>query len=120
MILPHRALPWRMVVERCQDSRVCRSCGVRKIEMVVFRPWAMMTCSSLKTSGEKIAKKLRDYVYPQLGDNPHFGKNINKLKNYQPETWRYKIGGYRFFYEVDEKEGVVYMLTVDARKDSYR
>jgi mRNA interferase RelE/StbE len=70
--------------------------------------------------GEKIAKKLRDYIYPQLRDNPYFGKNIKKLKNYQPETWRYRIGSYRFFYEVDEKEGVVYMLAVDARKDSYR
>jgi mRNA interferase RelE/StbE len=73
-----------------------------------------------KGQGEKIAKKLKDYVYPQLRDNPHFGKNIKKLKNYQPETWRYRIGGHRFFYEVDEKECIVYMLAVDARKDSYR
>ena len=73
-----------------------------------------------KGQGERIAKRLKDHVYPQLRDNPHFGKNIKKLKNYQPETWRYRIGSYRFFYEVDEKEGIVYMLTVDARKDSYR
>ena len=37
---------------------------------------------------EKIAKKLREYVYPQLSDNPYFGKNIRKLKNYRPATWR--------------------------------
>ncbi|MGA2937544.1 MAG: type II toxin-antitoxin system RelE/ParE family toxin [Syntrophobacteraceae bacterium] len=73
-----------------------------------------------KGQGERLAKKPKDHVYPQLRANPHFGKNIKKLKNYQPETWRYRIGGYRFFYEVDEKETIVCMLTVDARKDSYR
>jgi mRNA interferase RelE/StbE len=73
-----------------------------------------------KGQSERIAKKLKDHVYPQLRDNPYFGKNIKKLKNYQPETWRYRIGGYRYFYEVDEKESIVYMLAVDARKDSYR
>ena len=73
-----------------------------------------------KGQSERIAKKLKDHVYPQLRDNPYFGKNIRKLKNYQPETRRYRIGSYRFFYEVDEKESIVYMLAVDASKDSYR
>lgn len=73
-----------------------------------------------KVQGERIARKLKEHVYPQLRDNPHFGKNIKKLKNYQPQTWRYRIGSYRLFYEIDEKESIVYMLTVDSRKDSYR
>ena len=73
-----------------------------------------------KGQGEKIAKRLREYVYPQLRDNPHFGKNIKKLRNYQPETRRYRIGDYRFFYEIDTKENIVYMLAVDSRRDSYR
>jgi len=73
-----------------------------------------------KGQGERIAKKLKDHVYPQLRDNPHFGRNIKKLKNYQPETWRYRIGSYRLFFEVDEKESIVCMLAVDGRKNSYR
>lgn len=73
-----------------------------------------------KVQGERIARKLKEYVYPQLRDNPHPGKNIRKLKNYQPQTWRYRIGSYRLFYEIDEKESIVYTLTVDSRKDSYR
>lgn len=73
-----------------------------------------------KGQGERIAKKLREYIYPQLRDNPHFGKNIKKLKNYQPETWRYRIGSCRFFYGIDTKENIIYMLAVDSRKDSYR
>jgi mRNA interferase RelE/StbE len=75
---------------------------------------------NFKGQSERIANKLREYVYPQLRKGPFFGKNIKKLKNYQPETWRYRIGGYRFFYEIDSKACIVYMLAVDSRKDSYR
>ncbi len=70
--------------------------------------------------GVRIRKKLSEYVYPQLRMNPFFGKNIKKLKHYEPDTWRYRIDRYRFFYEIDERERIVYMLAVDSRKDSYR
>lgn len=73
-----------------------------------------------KGRGERIRKKLSEYVYPQLRGNPYFGKNIKKLKNYEPDTWRYRIGSYRFFYEINERERIVYMLAADSRKDSYR
>ncbi|MCI0469162.1 MAG: hypothetical protein L0Y62_03750 [Nitrospirae bacterium] len=38
--------------------------------------------------GKRIRKKLLEYVYPQLRNNPYLGKNIKKLKNYKPDTWR--------------------------------
>ncbi|MDP1758364.1 MAG: type II toxin-antitoxin system RelE/ParE family toxin [Thermodesulfovibrionales bacterium] len=69
--------------------------------------------------GERLRKKLLEYVYPLLRNNPYFGKNIKKLKNYKPDTWRYRIGDYRFFYEINEKERMVYMIAADSRKDSY-
>lgn len=69
--------------------------------------------------GDRIRKKLSEFVYPQLRENPYLGKNIRKLKNYKPDTWRYRIGKYRFFYEIDEKDRMIYMTTADARKDSY-
>ncbi len=75
--------------------------------------------ADFKGRGAKVKDKLLSYVYPQLSDNPYFGKNIKKLKNYNPETWRYRIGDYRFFYEIDETEAVIYMIAADARKDSY-
>ena len=35
----------------------------------------------ISRSGQsKIAKKLRDFVYPQLRQHPHFGSNIKKLR----------------------------------------
>lgn len=67
-----------------------------------------------------LPKKLTAYVYPQLRLGPYFGPNIRKLQGYTPQTWRYRIGPYRLFYSVDEDDKVVFMLTVDDRKDAYR
>ncbi len=68
---------------------------------------------------ERIKRKLATYVYPQLKQNPYFGKHIKKLINYTPETWRYRIGDYRFFYTIDESKKIVSMLTVDHRGSAY-
>jgi mRNA interferase RelE/StbE len=68
---------------------------------------------------EKISSKLRGLVYPQLSEQPYFGTNIKKLKGFKPETWRYRIGSYRFFYIVDDKEKIVFMVAADMRQQSY-
>ena len=68
---------------------------------------------------KRIKAKLSAYVYPQLRQQPFFGKNIKKLKDFAPDTWRYKIGNYRFFYTIDESKKTVFMLTIDHRKNAY-
>ncbi len=68
---------------------------------------------------ERIKTKLTQYVYPQLKQNPYFGKNIKKLKGYLPETWRYRIGSYRFFYEIDEQKKIVFLTAADNRQSAY-
>ena len=70
-------------------------------------------------SEEKIVAKLRKYVYPQLRQEPYFGKNIKKLKGYTPETWRYHIGDYRFFYEIDDKKKIVFLIAAGLRSKGY-
>ena len=67
-----------------------------------------------------VQKKLTEYVYPQLRKDPFLGPNIKKLKGYEPATWRYRIGKFRVFFMVDQAEGVVFMLSVDDRRDAYR
>jgi len=59
------------------------------------------------------------YAYPQLRQNPYYGKNIKKLVNYDPDTWRYRIGDYRFFYTIDDHKKIVYMLAADNRQGAY-
>ena len=71
------------------------------------------------TLRRKIEAKLSSYAYPQIKGEPHFGPNIKKLRDWEPETWRYRIGPWRAFYEINDREQVVYMLTFDWRKDAY-
>jgi mRNA interferase RelE/StbE len=67
-----------------------------------------------------LPKKLETYVYPQLRREPYYGPNIRKLQGYEPPTWRYRIGSYRLFYTVDNAKRIVFILTIDDRKDAYR
>ena len=67
----------------------------------------------------RIQRKLAAYVYPQLRANPYAGKNVKKLRDAVPDTWRYRIGDYRFFYTVDERQRLVCMLTADHRGHAY-
>jgi mRNA interferase RelE/StbE len=67
----------------------------------------------------KVSKKLLQIVYPQLREYPHFGPHIKKLKGFEPETWRYRIGAWRFFYEIDEEEKIVYLLAASHRSSAY-
>ena len=69
---------------------------------------------------QKIKTKLRNYVYPQLRVQPHLGNNTRELKEYSPETWRYRIGEYRFFYQIDEEEKIIFMIAAEHRKQAYR
>lgn len=67
-----------------------------------------------------LRNKLDGYVYPQIRIEPFYGKNIKKLRGYSPDTWRYRIGSFRLFYVVDKKEHVVFILTIDARRNAYQ
>jgi mRNA interferase RelE/StbE len=75
--------------------------------------------SNLGPRREKVIARLLDDVYPQLRAQPYFGRNIKKLKGYKPETWRYRIGGFRLFYEIDDAGKIVFMIAADARQKSY-
>jgi mRNA interferase RelE/StbE len=68
---------------------------------------------------KSLEKKIDEYISPQLKQEPHFGKNVKKLRDYVPETWRYRIGNFRLFYIIDEKGKIVVMISIDNRKNAY-
>jgi mRNA interferase RelE/StbE len=70
-----------------------------------------------RKESDLLQRKLRDYVYPQLRDNPFLGPNIRKLKDYTPDTWRYRVGHFRIFFLVDQAARIVYVLSVDHRRE---
>ncbi len=67
-----------------------------------------------------IRTKLSSFVYTQLRQMPFYGPNIKKLRGFNPETWRYRIGKYRVFFQVDNPERIIFILTVEKRKDAYK
>jgi mRNA interferase RelE/StbE len=69
---------------------------------------------------KRLEGKLRAYVYPALCESPQFGPNIKRLKNWNPPTWRYRVGDWRFFYEIDEGKRIVFMTVADHRREAYR
>ena len=67
----------------------------------------------------KIYNKIKTYVYPQIRINPFFGKNIKKLKGEFKDVYRYRIGEYRLFYQVAEKQILIFIMDIVKRKDAY-
>ena len=67
----------------------------------------------------KIYNKVKTYIYPQLRSNPFFGKNIKKLKDEFKDVYRYRIGEYRLFYQVDEKQILIFIMDIMKKKDAY-
>jgi len=66
-----------------------------------------------------IKGKLKIRTYNQLREQRHYGINIKKLKNYNPETWRYRIGNFRVFYEINEEEKIVNIIGISTRQNTY-
>ena len=65
-------------------------------------------------------KKIKDYVYPILRENPFFGPNIKKLKGEYRELYRYRIGEYRLFYKINEETVIIFIIDIENRKDAYK
>lgn len=67
----------------------------------------------------KYYQKIKDYAYPILRLNPHYGPNIKRLKGDMKLIYRYRIGDFRLFYYVDEQKKTVFILEFENRKDAY-
>ena len=72
------------------------------------------------TKFKDLYKKISEYVYPILRENPYFGTNIKKLKGNYKDFYRYRIGDYRLFYKISEETVIVFILNIEARKDAYK
>jgi mRNA interferase RelE/StbE len=72
------------------------------------------------SSRQFLQGKLTHQIYPQLREEPHFGRNIKRLHDYDPPTWRYRVGRFRVFFGIDEEASLVLVLTIAQRKDAYR
>ena len=69
---------------------------------------------------KSLYKKITEYVYPILRENPYFGSNIKKLKGNYKDLYRFRIGDYRLFYKISEDTVIVFIVNIEARKDAYK
>jgi len=67
-----------------------------------------------------LRKKIVGDIYPILKNNPFFGTNIKKLKGEYKEVYRFRIGDYRLFYKIDEQESMIFVLSIENRRDAYK
>jgi mRNA interferase RelE/StbE len=72
-----------------------------------------------KNKYKKLYKKISEYVYPLLKKNPYFGPNIKRLKGNLSGYYRYRIGDYRLFYEIDNAKIIIFVIDIADRKNAY-
>ncbi len=78
----------------------------------------------LATLGPEAAKRIQNTllkrVYPILRAAPRAAASAARLKDWDPPTWRIRIGSWRLFYEIDDEKHIVFLTAADHRKDAYR
>ncbi|MEJ2672403.1 MAG: type II toxin-antitoxin system RelE/ParE family toxin [Deltaproteobacteria bacterium] len=70
----------------------------------------------------KLSPKLRislDKCFAQLEYEPRIDRNIKKLKGYKND-YRYRVGGWRIIYEIDEVQKLVSVYDIGPRGDVYK
>ena len=54
-------------------------------------------------------------VYPVLAVTPRRAPGAARLRDWEPPTWRIRIGSWRVFYEIDDEKRIV-SLTVATHR----
>jgi mRNA interferase RelE/StbE len=71
-------------------------------------------------AAKRIQSTLAKRVYPVLRAAPREVPSAARLKDWDPPTWRIRIGTWRLFFEIDDEKRVVFLTAADHRKDAYR
>lgn len=65
-----------------------------------------------------VAKKL-DRCFSSLERDPFAGNNVKALKGSLAGAYRYRVGDYRVVYTVNDREVVVFVITIAQRGNVY-
>ena len=72
-----------------------------------------------KKIDKKLYEKIKNFVYPQLKENPYYGANIKKLKNNFEGYYRYRVGNYRLFYLIEDEKLIIVVVDLKHRQQAY-
>jgi len=71
-------------------------------------------------AARRIRATLQGRVYPILRATPRQAPSAARLRDWEPPTWRIRIGKWRVFHEIDDDQQIVFLTAADHRKDAYR
>lgn len=71
-------------------------------------------------AARRIRLTLESRVYPLLRAGPRQVPSAARFRDWEPPTWRIRIGRWRVFYEIDDEKQIVFLTAADHRKDVYR
>ena len=69
---------------------------------------------------KSLYKKIVEYIYPMLRENPFFGPNIKRLKGNYSGFYRFRVGQYRLFYKISQETVTIYIASIEHREDAYK
>ena len=65
-----------------------------------------------------VSKKLAR-CFDSLERNPREGNNVRALKGRLSGSYRYRVGDLRVVYTIDDREVIVFVITIAKRSDVY-
>ncbi len=71
-------------------------------------------------ASKRIRATLEGRVYPVLRAAPRNVPTAARLRDWDPPTWRIRIGSWRIFFEIDDTERIVFLTAADHCKDAHR
>jgi mRNA interferase RelE/StbE len=78
----------------------------------------------LEKLGPEVSRRIRatleKRVYPVLRVTPRQAPGAARLREWEPATWRIRIGSWRIFYEIDDEKRVVFLTVAAHRGEAYR
>lgn len=77
----------------------------------------------LEKLGPEASRRLRvtleKRVYPVLRATPRQAPGAARLRDWEPPTWRIRIGSRRIFYEINGEKRVVFLTAAVHRGEAY-
>lgn len=61
-----------------------------------------------------------DRCFKRLGAEPTLHPSIRRLKGKLASYYRYRVGAWRVLYRIDEEKRIVWVATIEHRRDVYR
>jgi mRNA interferase RelE/StbE len=71
-------------------------------------------------AARRIRSTLEARVYPILRRTPRAVPSAARLRDWEPPSWRIRVGNWRIFFEIDDADRIIFLTAAAHRKEAYR